>query len=106
YRQYESNTARVVYPTHSEQVKKDTQLVRQHFELILSSARDSILPERLLRVQEAASNIEEFNQRIVEQPPQLDAYVESLNRLKPRPLWWSGVANPALAEMWTAPQAN
>ena len=106
YRQYEANTARVIFPTHSEQVKKDTQLVRGHFKFVLSSARDSFLPDRLQRLHEAARNIEQFNQQIVEQPPQLQAYVESLNRINPRPLWWSGVAYPALAQMWQARQAN
>jgi hypothetical protein len=100
YRQHGANMARVTYPTSRQQVKRDTELVRQHLELVLASGRAGVLPERLARLKSVALDIERFDQLIVQRPDRFERYVEALNLLDPAPLWWSSVAHPGLKAMW------
>ena len=102
YRQHGANTARVGFPVNAEQVVRDTELVRQHFQFVLAASRGDFLPERQARVKKAASGVETFREYIVQDPRHLQRYVEALNLLNPAPVWWSCVAHPALESMWQA----
>jgi len=100
YRQHGTNMARVRYPVSVEQVVKDTDLVRRHFQLIMGVHSRNFLPERKSRIKAAACEVERFHDCIIQRPTQLEGYVKALNILNPAPLWWSSVAHPALESMW------
>jgi hypothetical protein len=101
YRQHPTNTARVRFPFKTDQVISDTELVRQHFQLVLAQQRPSCRADRLAALRSVASEVEVFHQNIVLNAASLNDYVQALNDLRPAPLWWSTVANPALQHMWT-----
>ena len=104
YRQHQRNMARVQYPVRPEQVVEETELVRGHFQLLLSLDSGHFVSERVELLKSAALNVETFYECIVQKPRQLQLYVQELNILNPPPLWWSSVANPALECIWqTAP---
>ncbi len=101
YRQHPSNTARVRSPFGSSQIISDTNLVRSHFGLLQSNPIPGCVAERQKTVKKVTADVENFYQQIVLQPQHLDSYVQELNALEVAPLWWSCVANPALADLWT-----
>jgi hypothetical protein len=102
YRQHSANTARVRSPFTREQILSDTALVRRHFELLLDEPRPDFVAGRDDAMRRVSADVEEFHRRIVCDPAQFDEYVQALNALQLAPLWWSTVAHPALADMWSA----
>jgi hypothetical protein len=56
--------------------------------------------DRYAELRRAARDLEAFYRQVVQQPAQLDVYVEALNALAPPPVWWFSVAYPALEPMW------
>jgi hypothetical protein len=100
YRQHPSNTARVTPPFSPSQVISDTDLVRQHFRLVLAAPLPDCMAERKSNLRKVAADIEEFYRQIVLQPSRLESYVKALNTLPAPSLWWMCVANPVLAGMW------
>jgi hypothetical protein len=100
YRQHSANTARVIPPFGADQIISDTALVRQHFQLVQSNPKRNRIAGRDFVLKQVASDIETFHRQIVLYSAELDRYVRALNALKPAPLWWSCVANPALGHMW------
>jgi hypothetical protein len=100
YRQYGSNTARVRLPFVSAQVLSDTNLVRRHFQLLLTSdGQRHFLQGRWTQVLSVVRDLEQF-ERFIQSPERLSAYVESLNRAVNQPVWWTSVAYPPLAHIW------
>jgi hypothetical protein len=102
YRQHASNTARLRFPLGVDQVMSDTALVRQHLQLVLTEPGREFLSGRLAGLRSLSTEIEGFHQEIVLHRRRLEDYVRALNVLRPAPLWWSSVANPALKHMWTS----
>lgn len=102
YRQYDANTARLRYPVSADQVASDTALVSQHLQLVLAQPDREFLPDRLSRLQALQTEIETFEREIVLDERRIQEYVCALNQLRPAPLWWASVANPALKNMWTS----
>ncbi len=100
YRQYSTNTARLQYPIHRDQVVSDTALVQQHFRLMLGSIRPEFLPERVAELKSAAAQIEAFRQNVVLDPLQLEGYVAAFNAQPHAMVWWSTVAYQPLEDMW------
>ena len=100
YRQHSSNMARVRFPFSRDQVVSETALVRSHFALVQSELSPDFLPDRYAQLRQVAQDVEEFYQCVVSDRVQLERYVVELNALRPAPLWWSCVANPALGHMW------
>lgn len=100
YRQHPTNTARVRYPFNRDQVISDTALVMGHFQFLLAEPTRDFVAGRYAALRSVTAEVEEFHQRIVLRPAQLDDYVEALNALQPPTLWWSCVAYPALAHLW------
>lgn len=100
YRQYGTNTARVLPPFDRAQVVRDTDRVRGHFALVQSAPLPSAAVDRLEEVGAAAAEVDAFYRQVVLRPAVLDRYLEDLNALAPAPYWWSCVAHPALREMW------
>lgn len=101
YRQHGANMAKVRAPFDSNQVARDAERVRQHFQMIVSRPLEGSIPERLAEIEGAAADVELFYRQVVLQPKHLESYVRKLNKLDPAPLWWSCVAHPSLNEMWT-----
>jgi len=102
YRQHDANMARVMPPFNRDQVIQDTELVRQHFQILRAAPTGNCMTDRLAGLERVAADVEAFHQHIILQPKQLERYVQALNTLEPAPLWWSCVAHPSLEQMWTS----
>jgi hypothetical protein len=100
YRQHSANMTCVRPPFSTQQVIKDTERVRHHFEIVLADPRGDYRDDRLAEVKRVASDVESFFRKVVLKETQLDRYVQALNALKLKPLWWSSVAYPSLQHMW------
>jgi hypothetical protein len=100
YRQHPMNTARVRSPFTPDQVRSDTALVRQHFQIVLAEPRCDFRADRTALLQRVRAEIETFHQQIIPDAERLNNYVQALNDLHLDPLWWASVGNPALEHMW------
>jgi hypothetical protein len=99
YRQYSQNTARVLPPFTREQILKSTDLVLQHYNLVLDNIPE--LPnEKQILMEQAQSYVISFKDSITKFPEKFIEYLGNLNRLPPRHIWWSCVANPELEAVW------
>lgn len=101
YRQHGANMARVRPPFDGPRIVQDTERVRHHFQIVLTSPPEGGLTDRFAAVERVAADIEAFHRRVVLRPVQLERYVQALNALEMAPLWWSCVAHPSLQRMWT-----
>jgi hypothetical protein len=100
YRQYLTNTARVLYPIAAGQIISDTARVRRHFQLVLAALSQEFLVDRVATLRMVAAEMEEFYKQIVLQPARLEDYTQAFNALHPALLWWTTVAYPGLGYMW------
>jgi hypothetical protein len=100
YRQHGSNMARVRPPFSLNQVVRDTERVRQHFQILLTAQKKDFIDDRLAELEQVACDVEMFYQNVILQPAQLEHYIQALNELNPAPLWWSCVAHPSLRQIW------
>lgn len=101
YRQYGSNTARVIPPFTHEHVRAATECVAAHYRYVLESGWS--LPDIVRReLRLARARVECFRQAITTRERTLDAYVDALNALTPRYVWWWCVAHPELEALWTS----
>jgi hypothetical protein len=101
YRQYGANTARVRLPFWPDQILSDSALVRRHFQLVLASGgQERFQPGRWAQLLSVAHDFEQFERYINQSPANLNAYLESLNRVVKQPIWWTSVAYSPLAHMW------
>jgi hypothetical protein len=99
YRQHPGNVARVLPPFGDEYVLRAADLVAGHYERALGP--DSGIPRaRQARLREAQAGVLEFRRVLRASPDRLRRYVEGLNRLEPRYLWWWCVANSELEDAW------
>ena len=103
YRQYETNTARVLAPYTSEQIRHSSQLLLQHYSYILECFAKPMLKSQqesfLQAIQARQKKVQGFSQSI-EDKSTLSSYTEALNQLKPVFLWWECVAHPDLETVW------
>jgi hypothetical protein len=100
YRQHGANMAPIRYPWDADQVVRDTKRVMKHFDLLLASPIENLIPDRWAMVQEVAADVQLFSERVLTRPDNLERYVRSLNGIEPRIVWWWDVAQPALQWMW------
>jgi hypothetical protein len=101
YRQHGSNMARIRSPFTTERVRADTELVREHFRLVLDGLPAAALPARAEQLRDAAADVAAFDRHVVGDPQRLDSYVRSLNAAPPPLRWWASVAYPPLRSSWT-----
>ncbi len=101
YRQHGANMAQVRPPFTPGQVSRDTERVRQHFQILRAAAKKDCLADRLAELERVAADVEAFHQCVVLQAARLDLYVQALEALEMPPLWWSCVAHPSLKKMWS-----
>jgi hypothetical protein len=99
YRQYSRNIARVLPPFTSDDIRRGTALVLDHYRLVLSSV--SSIPEVIRSELEFAhANAQLFLRKVVEVPAVCEQYVHRLNNLSAVYLWWEWVAHPSLEDLW------
>jgi hypothetical protein len=98
YRQYSSNVARVLLPFSAEQILQATSRVIGHYRCALESERpiNGAFGAALREAWERAATF----QQSIGNPGTLKDYVDSLNRMAPRYVWWWCVAHPALEHLW------
>jgi hypothetical protein len=92
YRQYPSNTAKVLPPYSNDEIRKATGLVLQHYGRLEREKFQVHIEKRQLEVQQFSTNIADKNT--------LTRYTKALNALKPLFLWWECVAHPELENIW------
>ncbi|HEY7877981.1 MAG TPA: hypothetical protein VIC55_07140 [Gemmatimonadaceae bacterium] len=99
YRQYDANVARVLTPFSSSDVQRATERVLSHYRAVLADL-DRIPGPLRRQLGAAREDARAFHRAIVESPNLLSRYVDALNALPPRYMWWWCVANPELEDVW------
>lgn len=99
YRQGAARATRVTPPFEGAQVLEATKLVLGHYRIVLGH------PPTLPVVQfdslvSARDRAERFHKAVSDSPRTLSRYVDALNALPPRRIWWWAVANPQLEHLW------
>lgn len=97
YRQYAANTANVVPPFTPEHVRLAAGHVCRHYELLFDGGS---IPEPYHSALAAARERAERFRNAAGDPVTLSVYLEALNRLAPRYVWWWCVAHPDLEAVW------
>lgn len=98
YRQYGANTARVLGPFSTADVCSATSRAMAHYDCLLYEPRSAPEPFRSALVT-ARTRLVEFR-RATADPETLSRYVERLNALPRKYVWWWIVARPELEEIW------
>ena len=100
YRQYAANVARVLPPFTPRYVLQAAERVLNHYRCALSPvwAMPTAHRERLARAQRS---VQGFHRAVTASSATLVRYVEALNRLAPRYVWWWCVAHPDLEAVWS-----
>jgi len=101
YRQHGANMVCNRPPFSADSVGRETEYVRRHFQRMSSISVPGAAPERVAVLRRVAADIEVFHERVAIKPDILAEYVEALNALDLKPLWWSSVACPLLKHLWT-----
>ena len=100
YRQHGANTARVLLPFAARDVRAATACVVDHYRYLLESGWTLPVPVRRALCA-ARERVERFRRAIIAREATLAAYVDALNALTPRYVWWWCVAHPELEAIWT-----
>jgi hypothetical protein len=100
YRQYGQNVARVVGPFSSDDVRAAARLVIEHYRLLLSGGAPMPAPEAAA-LHAARARVERFQRAVTSSDAVCQRYVEALNRLPTRYVWWWCVAHPELEALWS-----
>jgi hypothetical protein len=100
YRQYGANVAKVLPPFTAADVVRATERVRSHYHLLLDEPSWKIPPSSRSLLAAARKGFTAFAGFVFESPENLVRYVEALNGLAPRYVWWWAVANLELEHIW------
>lgn len=95
YRQYNSNTARVLSPYTPAQIMRSAQLVSAHYQLVLNDLDIEAMQPYVKRHKEIVSFI-----NAMQEASRLERYTDRLNQLQAVFLWWACVAHPELESLW------
>jgi len=98
YRQHPENIAASRPPFSADQIIKATKRVLGHYDLVLSTFA-KLKIEQMDIFEEARREVAQFFKAIAGKNV-LKQYVEALNALPHRHVWWSCVAHPALEGIW------
>lgn len=99
YRQHPNNIASVVPPFDAGRLLKSTGLVIDHYRLVMRYEPDIDTSRRLV-LEEALNRTEAFYESILGSEELLSSYLEALNKLAPKFIWWSFVADPGFSQIW------
>ena len=100
YRQYGANVAKVLPPFTATDILHATERVDSHYRLLLGEPSWTIPPSSRSILAAARERFAAFERFVLASPGNLARYVEALNRLTPRYVWWWAVANPELESVW------
>ena len=100
YRRHGANTASALGPFTPDRIVLDTQLVLEHFELMIDADATRWHAVRSKQMRAMHSGIADFQSRIVADAPALHTYTAALQALDLPPVWWTSVAHPALSHLW------
>lgn len=100
YRQYANNTARVLPPFTADHVLRAAQLVLEHYRLLFTTDQLEGLGPHHVLLATAFRRVESFHQAITSEGHKLERYVQALNNLRPKYVWWWCVAHPELEDIW------
>ncbi|HEY9480130.1 MAG TPA: hypothetical protein VIP79_08560 [Gemmatimonadaceae bacterium] len=99
YRQHGENVARVLPPFSGSEVDAASRHVLRHYESLL--AAPAALPEAQREILDAESRrVRSFYLSLAASAERRQRYLDALNALPPRYVWWWCVANPKLEELW------
>lgn len=99
YRQHSANIARVVPPFSAPQILYSTKLVLQHYDHVLRYIPE-LSPFFRKHITLFRDLVLLFNKRMTKSTETLAEYIERLNKLPAKHIWWSCVAHPDLEELW------
>jgi len=100
YRQHANNTANVLPPFTARHILRAAQLVLEHYRLLITTNQLRGLVPHEVMLESAFSRAKRFQQAITAKVDKLERYVEELNKLTPKYVWWWCVAHPELEELW------
>lgn len=101
YRRHAANLVNVRAPFDLQKLRQDTERARRHFRLVGAALPPGASSARAAELAAVAADVERFAEQVLGDPELLDRYLIALNELDPAPLWWSSVAHPALAHLWS-----
>jgi len=99
YRQHGENIARVLPPFSVAEVEAAARHVIRHYRSLLDGP-PSLDDVQHARIDSEARRVKEFHLALAESAERRQRYIEALNALPPRYVWWWCVANPKLEEVW------
>ncbi|QSZ67864.1 hypothetical protein RJ40_10335 [Methanofollis aquaemaris] len=99
YRQHSANTARVLPPFSAQQILSATKLVLQHYDLVLRYIPE-LSPFFKKQIPLFQDEVLLFYNCMIQSTETLDEYIERLNKMPAKHIWWSCVAHPDLEELW------
>jgi hypothetical protein len=99
YRQYGENIARVLPPFSGAEVDAASRRVLRHYRSLLEGPPRLDDAQRKM-IDAESRRVKEFQLALAESAERRQRYIEALNALPPRYVWWWCVANPKLEEVW------
>lgn len=100
YRQYGDNVARVLPPFTEAEVMRATERVGQHYRVLLEEPSWTVPSPFRPPLDAARERFTSFEVFILGDSEGRRHYVDALNALPPRYVWWWAVANPELEHIW------
>lgn len=98
YRQHADNIASVLPPFTKRQIARAAELVRGHYDLMVKTLSEQGF-DQLGELFAARAQTATFADAMAD-PGLLEQYVDALNALPARHVWWSCVAHPDLEDIW------
>jgi hypothetical protein len=99
YRQHANNTARVMPPFAPHYVVEAAEQVLRHYEIVLTHIL-GLKAQHQAELKAAQSRARAFYDAISKSSETLSQYINALNLLSEKHIWWDIVAHPKLEEIW------
>jgi hypothetical protein len=99
YRQYADNIAKILPPFGSRQILQACRVMMAHYDFVVEES-ERCYPHMKARLSTARQIARDFQRAVEESEVALTNYVDALNKLPLKHVWWDCVANPDLEEIW------
>ena len=99
YRQHGENIARVLPPFSGAEVDAASRHVLRHYHSLLDGPARLRDPQRE-RIDAESRRVRTFHLSLAASAERRRRYIDALNALPPRYVWWWCVANPKLEDVW------
>lgn len=99
YRQHGENIARVLPPFTGREIDAASRHVLKHYRSLLQGPAALPEPQRTLFDAESR-RVRRFHLSLAASAERRTRYIDALNALPPRYVWWWCVANPKLEDVW------